>query len=89
MKQALIKITGKVQGVSFRAHAQEAAKKLGLSGYAKNMEDGSVEVLLQGEETAIKQFIEWCNTGSPGSKAEQVQLKWEAHETKIDGFSTL
>ncbi len=75
MEQILIKITGRVQGVWFRAYAQEEADKLNISGYAKNLLDGSVEILAQGEKENLEKLIEWTKQGSPSAKVEKVYLE--------------
>ena len=72
MKQALINIVGKVQGVGYRYSAVHSAQKLNLSGYVRNMSDGSVEALVQGEESSILQFIEWCKKGPSNAKVDQI-----------------
>ena len=87
MKQATIKITGKVQGVFYRAHAQKKAEALGLTGYARNLPDGSVEVVVQGDEAAIKSFVEWCRQGSPSAKVENVEVKYDKIPKVYEGFS--
>lgn len=75
-KQALIKVTGRVQGVFYRAHAEEKARQLKLTGYAKNLPDGSVEILIQGSEEEIKKFINWCQDGSPSATVDRVKVQW-------------
>ncbi len=60
----------------FRAHTKGEANKLGVFGYAKNKDNGDVEIFAQGEEKSLKAFIEWCKKGSPSSKVEQVEYKW-------------
>lgn len=86
MLQALLKITGRVQGVFYRAGCEEQAIKLGLAGYAGNMPDGSVEVLIQGEKWQIEDFIKWAKKGSDSSKVENVEVKWEEGGEGISGF---
>lgn len=76
-KQALIKVTGKVQGVFYRAHTQEKALELGLTGYARNMPDGSVEILAQGEHATIGSLIEWCKEGSPQATVADIKVDWQ------------
>lgn len=75
-KQALIKVTGRVQGVFYRAHAEEKALQLKLTGYAKNLLDGSVEMLVQGPEEDIKKLIDWCQDGSPSATVDMVKVEW-------------
>lgn len=86
MQQALLKISGHVQGVFYRANAQEEAQKLGLTGYAKNMPDGSVEALLQGSEAQINSFIEWAREGSSGAKVDKVEIEWQTPSQDFKNF---
>lgn len=88
MQEAHLKITGKVQGVFYRAYAQEKANSLGLKGYAYNMDDGSVEALVQGEEAEIQSFIDWAKQGSPSSKVENVEVNWRPPGEIYKDFST-
>lgn len=60
-----IKVTGRVQGVGFRYSTLNEAKKLGLTGYVKNMPDGSVEIEAEGSKDQLDAFVEWCR-GEPG-----------------------
>ncbi|MCX6734735.1 MAG: acylphosphatase [Candidatus Peregrinibacteria bacterium] len=76
-KQATLLISGKVQGVFFRAHAAEEAARLTLNGYARNLPEGHVEALVQGPEENIQSFIEWAKKGSPSAKVEKVEVVWE------------
>ena len=72
METINIKVTGRVQGVYFRAHTQKAAKKIGLTGWVRNKSDGSVEILAQGKKAALDKLIQWCHQGSPSSKVVDV-----------------
>lgn len=85
-KQALIKVTGRVQGVFYRAHAEEEANRLGLTGHARNMADGSVEILIQGSEEKIKKFINWCQDGSPSATVDMVKVEWGEIAKKSENF---
>ncbi len=87
MHQAHLKITGIVQGVNFRFTAREMAKSLGLAGFAKNLPDGSVEILVQGDEAAISSFINWCHQGPPTAKVEKVHIEWGNSHNHIGGFT--
>lgn len=87
MHQAHLEITGIVQGVNFRFTAREKAKTLGLAGFAKNLPDGSVEILVQGDEAAINSFISWCHHGPPAAKVEKVHLDWENTTTTFPDFA--
>ncbi len=86
LKQAILTITGQVQGVFYRAHSQEEARSLKLAGYARNLANGNVEVLIQGPEDQINAFIEWARKGSPGARVDQVEVKWQKIKQKFAGF---
>lgn len=85
-QQAILLVSGHVQGVFFRAHAQEEALKLGLTGYARNLPDGKVEILLQGPHEKILTFIEWAKKGSPKAKVTGLKITWQTLESQRDNF---
>ena len=78
-------ITGRVQGVWYRAKAQEEAERLGVSGWVRNLSDGSVEAVFEGEPQAVASAIEWCREGPPHSIVENVSTREEVAEG-IRGF---
>lgn len=63
MKHYTIVVTGKVQGVFFRANTKEQAQKLGLCGWVQNEADGSVRIEAEGEEADLQQLVDWCKRG--------------------------
>lgn len=79
-------ITGRVQGVFFRASALERAQGLGLTGWVKNLADGSVEVLAEGPRYALEQLVEWCRNGPPDAEVEHVGVRWSPHEDAYRTF---
>lgn len=81
MSQALIIVSGSVQGVCFRSNAQKQARKHSLTGYAKNLPDNSVEILVQGDENKIKAFIEWANSGPDAAHVIDCKTTWSSEET--------
>lgn len=75
MKQHLnIKIYGLVQGVFFRTSAKEQADNLELTGFAKNLPDGSVYIEAEGEEKKLNEFIKWCHTGPSLAQVEKLEI---------------
>jgi acylphosphatase len=66
-------ISGKVQGVFFRASTREQARRLGLHGHARNLPDGSVEVLAIGTDDAIAQLEQWLQHGPPSARVDRVE----------------
>jgi acylphosphatase len=80
-------VGGLVQGVFFRASAREQAQILGLSGYARNLPDGRVEVLACGAPAAVARLRDWLRTGPPGAKVSGVACESVPPEAR-SGFST-
>ncbi len=77
-------ISGRVQGVFFRAHTQEVAHQLGLVGWVKNLDDGRVEIVAEGEGADLQRLIDWCRHGPPGARVDDVEIFYEepTHEFK-------
>tara|TARA_A100000171_G_scaffold45878_1_gene50108 strand:- start:4549 stop:4818 length:270 start_codon:yes stop_codon:yes gene_type:complete len=67
-----IKVTGKVQGVYFRASTQEQAKQLGIKGWCKNESDGSVLIIAEGSEESLNTLVNWCHHGPSNASVEKV-----------------
>jgi acylphosphatase len=67
-------VSGLVQGVFFRASTRQHASVLGIAGYARNLEDGRVEVLAVGEPPAVHQLIEWLHRGPPAARVTRVEV---------------
>lgn len=80
-------VEGRVQGVWFRGSTQEQARQLGITGWAKNLPDGRVEVLMCGQEQAIKQLQEWLHEGPPMASVTHVEISEEEVQV-FNGFST-
>ena len=75
-------IAGRVQGVFFRATAREAARSLGLSGWVRNLPDGSVETICEGSAEAVAAYKEWCRRGPPHAEVRYVDER-PAHATGV------
>ena len=86
MKRARALVRGRVQGVFYRASAEERARSLGVAGWARNLPDGSVEVVLEGEEAAVESLLAWCRRGPAGAHVQEVVVKWEEPRGE-QGFS--
>ena len=72
IKHYNITITGKVQGVFYRASAKEKAQEIGIKGFVKNQPDGSVYLEAEGEPSALEQLLEWCHEGPAKAIVEKV-----------------
>jgi acylphosphatase len=69
-----IQVHGKVQGVWFRYFTRKEALQLELNGFVENRPDGSVYLEVSGSESSVKELVTWCNTGSPQSRVEKVEV---------------
>jgi acylphosphatase len=84
--RAHVYISGRVQGVFFRAHTQDGARRLGLTGWVRNLPDGRVEAVFEGEKERVDEMIEWCRKGSPHSRVDDVEVTWEEYRGEFDSF---
>lgn len=73
---AEILVTGKVQGVFYRAHTKRFALELGLKGYVQNLEDGSVKIVVCGPKNLIKELELWCQQGPKLANVKNVQIQY-------------
>ncbi len=87
MKRVRVFISGKVQGVYFRAYTREEAKKLGIKGWVRNLPDGRVEAVFEGKDDAVEKMIKWCHKGSPFSRVEDVEVIEEPYLGEFEDFS--
>jgi acylphosphatase len=78
-------VAGRVQGVFFRASTRAEARRLGIGGYAKNLDDGRVEVVAQGDPDAIEQFARWLRHGPPQARVDALERD-EIDTAPMDGF---
>jgi acylphosphatase len=85
-KRAHLLISGRVQGVFYRTNTKDQAERLGLFGWVRNLPDGRVEAVFEGEKSAIEEMIGWCHKGPPGAKVTDVRVKWEEYRGEFDDF---
>ena len=79
MKRTHVVIEGRVQGVFFRATMQQAARSLGFAGWVRNLPDGRVEAVLEGEEKDWPAMLDWCQKGPPRSVVRNVEVTEETY----------
>ena len=85
--RARVIIEGRVQGVFFRHHTQGAAFRLGVKGWVKNLRDGRVEAVFEGEQQRVEQIIQWCHRGPSEAKVTKVYMTWEIYTGEFEDFS--
>jgi len=75
-----------VQMVGFRYYAMRQAEQIGVNGYVRNMPDGGVETVAQGERTIVEEFIRRMEAGPPASRVTSTDVKWLDQSPRYDGF---
>jgi acylphosphatase len=84
-KAVSVHVTGRVQGVGFRYHAVEEARRLGVTGWVRNEPDESVAGHAEGDEAAVDAFVSWCRRGPASAVVRHVAVM-EARPTGAQGF---
>lgn len=85
--RARVFIEGRVQGVFFRSCTQEEAQKHKLTGWVKNLYDGRVEAIFEGEEKDVQSMIKWCHSGPPHAVVTDVSVEIEECWGEYSDFS--
>jgi acylphosphatase len=80
--RAHVFVSGKVQGVYYRANTRERAQELAVDGWVRNLDDGRVEAVFEGPEDRVEELVEWCHSGN-NAEAHPLQ-RWE-EARKLDG----
>ncbi len=78
------RVSGRVQGVFFRSGTQDRARRLGLTGWVRNLPDGNVELVACGDETKLKQLEEWLWQGPPHARVENVTTSDAGDQAFVD-----
>ncbi len=86
IRRVRVRVSGRVQGVAYRASACMAARAHGLVGWVRNLPDGSVELEAQGSEPQVALFLVWCHRGPPSAKVSGLDLAGVAVEVDAVGF---
>lgn len=83
--RARVLVSGKVQGVYYRANTREQATQRGVDGWVRNLRDGRVEAVFEGDEDDVDALVEWCHEGSPAARVDDVEVEYGDPEG-VDGF---
>ena len=86
LKRVHVYYSGRVQGVGFRMTAEETARQFGVVGWVKNLRDGRVEVLAEGEEATLKQFLDAIRQGPMKNFIRDIDLSWDDAVNTFDEF---
>lgn len=84
--EARVVVSGQVQGVFFRASTRDAAARCGVRGFVRNLPDGRVEAVLQGDRGAVETVIAFMREGPPGARVERADVEWRTPSERWDGF---
>jgi len=81
-----LRIVGRVQGVFYRASARAQARALGVTGYARNLDGGDVEVVAEGDEKRLERLVAWCRVGPPTARVTRVEVRRTTATGEFAGF---
>ena len=86
-KRVNILVSGIVQGVCFRYFAQQQAKHLGLTGWVRNLYNGKVEILAEGDDVNILELIKWSKHGPPHASVKNIEILWKSYQNEFSNFN--
>ena len=87
MRRVHFFISGRVQGVCFRAETCDEAQKLNVKGWVRNLSDGRVEIMAEGEDKDIEEFLKYCHDGPPGAYVRNVEIFEEDFKNEFKDFN--
>jgi len=82
-----VTVHGRVQGVAFRHYTTQRARELGVGGWVRNLPDGSVAGVFEGDENAVNLLVDWCRQGPPAAVVERLDLSREVYNGEFGNFS--
>ncbi|MFW6044535.1 MAG: acylphosphatase [Planctomycetota bacterium] len=80
-------IEGHVQGVFFRGSTRRRARSVGVDGYVRNLPDGRVEAVFEGNERTVKDMVNWCHQGPSSARVDSVDIEWTNPTGEFSGFN--
>jgi acylphosphatase len=84
--RAIAIISGRVQGVFFRMETKRAADRFGVSGWVRNLKNGSVEAMFEGDQDRVDAVLDWCRQGPPHADVLDVTVTWNTYTGEFKGF---
>ena len=88
-KRLHVIVSGRVQGVWYRASTRSQAQNLGLLGKVWNRADGRVEIFAEGSTDALRQLLKWCSKGPPGARVDDLESRWSQVSGEFSEFNIL
>ena len=85
--RAHVFIAGRVQNVNFRTYTRDEARRAGVDGWVKNLDDGRVEAVFEGTRGGVQRLVSWCYSGPPSAEVEHVEVQWEEATNREGPFS--
>ena len=85
-KRVRVLIDGRVQGVCFRMETRRAAEERGVEGWVRNLPNGKVEAVFEGEDSKVQSMLQWCETGPPLARVNRVEVENETPRDEFEGF---
>ena len=79
-------ISGRAQGVFFRDGMRKQAQKLGIFGWVRNLEDGRVEAVLEGEKEKVEKILEWAKKGPMFARVDNIDIQWQEYKNEFQNF---
>ena len=87
MTRVSVIVNGRVQGVAFRHHTCQRALELGVTGWVRNLPDGTVEGLFDGDGSAVAALVEWCRSGPPAARVERLDTRDGDYRGEFESFA--
>ena len=84
--RAHVVVHGLVQGVWFRASTRDEALRIGVGGWVRNLPDGNVEAVFEGEKKKVEEIVGWCHRGPSGAEVTKVDVSWSASKNEFTSF---
>ncbi len=85
--RARVIVSGRVQGVAFRFEARRAAGRIGVVGWVRNLPDGRVEAVIEGERRRVEEMIAWCRRGPALARVDGLETAWEKPQGDFSDFA--
>jgi acylphosphatase len=86
MTRVSVVVHGRVQGVAFRHYTCKRALELGVTGWVRNLPDGAVEGLFEGDDGAVADLVEWCRSGPPAARVDRLDISTGTYSGEFESF---